>query len=166
MIRKSSFLPVRRVIDLLRSTSSARLIPSGVSSNAQLRINATGNPMTGSKTTSRIAQFGISKMGRPASRPESRATPRRRRRRPLCKRCAFLIHRRISSDPLVFFFSPFFVGIGTIGPFFFSRRARFDFCALSLSELFISARARRRVFESADHSGADQTSDRAGAARE
>src|SRR5204863_9917259 len=61
MIRKSSFLPVRRVIDLLRSTSSARLIPSGVISNAQARINATGNPITSSNTTNRTAQFGISK---------------------------------------------------------------------------------------------------------
>jgi len=57
-------LRVFSAIDLLRSTSSARLIPSGVSSNAHARINAIGKPITSKSTTRRTAQFGISKKGK------------------------------------------------------------------------------------------------------
>ena len=42
MIKKSSLRPLLRVSDLLISTSSARLIPSGVSSNAQARDHRHG----------------------------------------------------------------------------------------------------------------------------
>jgi hypothetical protein len=56
-----SLLRLLRVLDLLTPTSSTRLIPSGVSSKAHARINATGNPIMSRITTSRTAQFGISK---------------------------------------------------------------------------------------------------------
>src|SRR5207245_4035176 len=46
------------------SGDSVRLIPSGVSSNAQARLNATGNPIPSSNTTRRTAQLGISKNGK------------------------------------------------------------------------------------------------------
>ena len=42
----------------------SRLIPSGVISNAHDRISATGKPRISSSTTSRTAQFGISKKGK------------------------------------------------------------------------------------------------------
>ncbi|PYI45709.1 MAG: hypothetical protein DMF11_10955 [Verrucomicrobia bacterium] len=41
-----------------------------------------------------------------------------------------------------------------------------DTSAATMLTASLSARAKRRVFGSADHSGADRTSDRAGAARE
>ena len=41
-----SFRPVRRLIDLLGSTSDSSLIPSGVISNAQEKTSASGNPST------------------------------------------------------------------------------------------------------------------------
>src|SRR6266705_291379 len=63
MIKKSSLRPVLRLTDLLRSTSSARLIPSGVSSNAQARITATGNPSAITATKTFIVHGGASKVG-------------------------------------------------------------------------------------------------------
>src|SRR5262249_389510 len=45
------------------SADSVRLIPSGVSSNAQATISATGKPSAVTRITSRIAQFGISRNG-------------------------------------------------------------------------------------------------------
>src|SRR5881398_2457623 len=56
-----SLRPVLRAT--LRSTSFSRLIPSGVSSNAQERTSAMGNPITSATTTISTAQFGISKNG-------------------------------------------------------------------------------------------------------
>jgi hypothetical protein len=47
----TSFRPVLRVIDSLGKTSSARLIPSGVSSNAHASTSAIGKP-SATKTTS------------------------------------------------------------------------------------------------------------------
>jgi hypothetical protein len=58
------FRPVWRVIDSLGAISDSRLIPSGVISNAHDRISATGKPRMSSSTTSRTAQFGISKNGK------------------------------------------------------------------------------------------------------
>src|SRR4030095_5376595 len=63
MIKKSSLRPVLRVTDLLRSTSSARLIPSGVSSNAQARISAIGKPSAITATKTFIVHGGASKVG-------------------------------------------------------------------------------------------------------
>src|SRR6266705_279674 len=49
---------------LARSTSSVRLIPSGVSSNAHAITSAIGNPITTASTINRMAQLGISKNGK------------------------------------------------------------------------------------------------------
>jgi hypothetical protein len=46
------------------STSSVRLIPSGVSSKAQASSSATGKPSARRTTTNRTAQVGISKNGK------------------------------------------------------------------------------------------------------
>jgi hypothetical protein len=51
----TNFRPVRGVIDSLGATSSARLIPSGVISNAQVRTTAIGNPMASPRR--RVAYF-------------------------------------------------------------------------------------------------------------
>src|SRR5881398_502419 len=50
--------------DAARSTSSVRLIPSGVSSNAQAMTRAIGNPAATNTITNRTTQFGISKNGK------------------------------------------------------------------------------------------------------
>ena len=46
------------------STSSVRLIPSGVSSNAQAIMSAIGNPIATKTITNRTTQFGISRNGK------------------------------------------------------------------------------------------------------
>src|SRR4029077_6864981 len=64
IVRPTILRPVGRATDWPGSTSDSRLIPSGVSSKAQDKIKATGKPKMSSKTTSRTAQFGISKNGK------------------------------------------------------------------------------------------------------
>src|ERR1051326_5382833 len=44
IVTATIFLPVRRLIDSLGSISDSSLIPSGVISNAQEKIRATGKP--------------------------------------------------------------------------------------------------------------------------
>lgn len=67
MIAKFSFRPVERAIDCSRGTSSVRLTPSGVSSNAQARSSAIGHPSTTTPKTSLVAQFGIFRTGNVAA---------------------------------------------------------------------------------------------------
>jgi hypothetical protein len=50
--------------DRVRSTSSVRFKPSGVSSNAHAITSAIGNPIAIANTINRTAQFGISKNGK------------------------------------------------------------------------------------------------------
>src|SRR4029453_4629685 len=64
IVRPTIFLPVCFLLDPRDLISDSRLIPSGVISKAHDRISATGKPKISSKTTSRIAQFGISKNGK------------------------------------------------------------------------------------------------------
>ena len=59
----TSFRPVLRLIGSLGRTSSARLIPSGVSSKAQARMSATGKPRMMTETNTFITQPGASKVG-------------------------------------------------------------------------------------------------------
>ena len=56
--------------------------------------NATGNPMIMSRTTKRIAQFGISKNGKTCAIPWIAPSHRRRRQPRPCKRCAASARRR------------------------------------------------------------------------
>ena len=51
------------MIDSLDDTSSERLIPSGVSSNAHAKTSATGNPNITTLTKTFITQVGASKVG-------------------------------------------------------------------------------------------------------
>src|SRR5207244_11602398 len=57
------FRPPFSDFDPRGATSSARLIPSGVSSNAHARIKATGNPRMTAVTNTFITHGGASKVG-------------------------------------------------------------------------------------------------------
>src|SRR5438132_13974284 len=56
------FRPAFSVFDSRGATSSARLIPSGVSSNAHARFKATGNPRMTAETTTFFTHDGHSKV--------------------------------------------------------------------------------------------------------
>ena len=58
MVMMSSRRPVARVIDLLRSTSRSRLIPSGVTSYAQAMTSAAQNPTAMKKNNAWMTQAG------------------------------------------------------------------------------------------------------------
>src|SRR6266516_4783305 len=64
IVRATILRPVWCVIDLPDSISDSRTIPSGVISNAHEKTSATGKPAISTNTTSRTAQFGISKNGK------------------------------------------------------------------------------------------------------
>ena len=64
MMAKSSFRPVERAMDSPLGTSSVRLIPSGVSSNAHAITNAIGNPAATSAIKTFITHAGASKAGK------------------------------------------------------------------------------------------------------
>ena len=57
------FRPAFGAFDSRGVTSSARLIPSGVRSNAHARISATGNPRMTAVTNTFITHVGASKVG-------------------------------------------------------------------------------------------------------
>jgi len=61
---KDGVIFVRGVIDSLGPTSSARLIPSGVNSNAHARTSAIGKPSATTATTTFITQAGASNVGK------------------------------------------------------------------------------------------------------
>ena len=61
MITPFSFLPVWAVIDSSRLTSFSRLMPSGVSSNAQANTTASGKPSISMKSTDFATQSGAPK---------------------------------------------------------------------------------------------------------
>src|SRR5439155_26970804 len=56
--------PAFGILDFCVVTSSARLIPSGVSSNAHARISATGNPRITAVTNTFITHGGASNVGK------------------------------------------------------------------------------------------------------
>ena len=63
MMTKSSFRPVFVVTDDERSTSRSNFSPSGVSSNAQAKINATGRPLASKSRNDFATQSGASITG-------------------------------------------------------------------------------------------------------
>ena len=64
MVTATIFRPVRRLMDLLGSISDSSLIPSGVISKAQEKINATGKPKMMTIINIFITQGGVSKAGK------------------------------------------------------------------------------------------------------
>src|SRR4029077_6624944 len=62
-VTPTSLRPALRGMESLGKTSSARLIPSGVISNAHERMSAAGKPETITTTKTFITQGGASKVG-------------------------------------------------------------------------------------------------------
>ena len=67
MIMRSSFLPVRKVIDWPWSTSLSFFRPSGVSSNAHAKTSAGMNPMASNTTMMRAGAGPKSNRGKMVS---------------------------------------------------------------------------------------------------
>jgi hypothetical protein len=66
------------VMDWLRSTSFSRLMPSGVSSNAQAKISTTGKPSASNSNTSFATHSGKTRMGTTTSTTCNNTQPRTR----------------------------------------------------------------------------------------
>ena len=64
IMTKSSLRPALDVVESERSTSLSLFNPSGVSSKAQAKISATGNPSNSSTVTSVAAQSGRLRIGK------------------------------------------------------------------------------------------------------
>ena len=60
---RSSLRPVCFVTEALRSMSTSRFIPSGVSSNTQEIISVIGNPSATSNSTNLSVHWGASRIG-------------------------------------------------------------------------------------------------------
>ena len=64
IMMKSSLRPVTWVMDSVRSTCFSSLMPSGVSSKAQAKISATGNPVNKRTVTRGTVQSGRFNIGK------------------------------------------------------------------------------------------------------